>query len=221
MPLRPPIVRPRRAPATTATTPPPSDDPVARVVRPRPERSFPLRTASHLLRDEPGHAPPNPSTAGDVLGPAYRVIDDFLREGREYAAGQSAWYNQATGGSSGATPPDDLVRAMAWIFDQLGRRGRPASAPQARPPQAPTWPQPRWQAPAAFHPQQDPRYDAPSPSHPPAAAQHDWEDWDFEDSPAQPAHAREDARPHTKVPPTEGTTPALHGLDHHVFLQRR
>lgn len=116
------------------------------------------------------------------------MFDEYLREGREYAAGRSAWYDRPSGPAGASAVPADLLGALRWIFEQLGRPSQPPSTAQAR---SEPWPQPRWPSTPAFHPQQDPRYSAapPEPSVSPSRDDHDdWEEWDFV-TPTQSPHS--------------------------------
>lgn len=143
MGLRPPIVR--RATRATSPASPATHESVAaapaaeRPVRPHLERSGPRRTADQLFRSEE-------KPAADAVTQAYQVFDRYLKEGQEYAAGQSAWYHRPTTpsatGSAGAEK--DLVNAAMWLFDQM--RGLSKQAPIAAPAPSASWPKPRWPA---------------------------------------------------------------------------
>lgn len=149
MGFRPPYLR-GPAPAAKA----PAAD-AARAVRPVAERTEPRRSPEQALRTEET----NPAPAGDAVGKAYQVFDRYLEEGREYAAGQSAWYSGQgvppgipdltslpnVPGLNGAAPPPEMLSAAMWLFDQLRNvPGAVPAIPAAAPAAAKGWPAPNW-----------------------------------------------------------------------------
>ena len=120
MGLRPPIVRRPRggSPPKAATVP---DE---RPVRPIPERAGPRRTPETFLRGEPVEraAPDAATPIAQAVSQAYRVFDEYLKEGREFAAGESAWNRRGDASASGPVPTGqngELLEALLWIFDQF------------------------------------------------------------------------------------------------------
>jgi hypothetical protein len=196
--MRPPIVRAvspttlQQGPAPRSPAPPPTSSP-KRHVRPIPERTRPNRSAERLLRaDAPGASSP-PRDGGDTdvaraVTEAYQVFDAYLREGREVAAGHSAWDNRPPAPSPGF----DLVGAALWVLEQLGRAApRITDARSTSPP--PSWPAPRWPSTRAFHPQSLSHYEARNRSGAadPGAPERQWVPWDFgADAPAATGNER-------------------------------
>lgn len=143
MTLRKPPFAAKRAGVTHHAVPSRSAQPEPeRVVRPIPERTGPRRTPDTFLRTEQA-----PGVGGAALTPiahavtqAYQVFEEYLEEGRQFAAGQSAWNAQPTAPSL-TTQPTDLVTGLMWLFEQIN--GAAAMRPNSLPtPQA--WPQPQW-----------------------------------------------------------------------------
>lgn len=181
MGLRPPIVRARAAANVVAPTsePPtpvrspqpmpvrePEPAPAPRITRPIPERLGPDRSAGMLRtedaprRHEPAqpvvaspHAPSTP--IAHAVSTAYRVFDDYLEEGRQFAAGEIAWFDRARStpdaSRAGAWGPSfgDAVRGISWLVDQWARLAGAWSSMRPRPALPPAPP---------FHPQMSPDY---------------------------------------------------------------
>lgn len=166
MGLRPPNLRRARTSATSTT------QPTTRAVRPIPERTAPIRTVDRFLRvDPPAAAPATAESAvGDAVSKAYQVFDKYLKEGQEFAAGQSAWYKSPTANAlpalpSGGIPSGDVMSALMWLLEQMrnvptgaipsmpGIPAMPAMPAMPAPPPPPAaatpatpvkWPRPRW-----------------------------------------------------------------------------
>ena len=111
-------------------------------------------TVPHQQKNDEVPAAPQstPNTpAEETVANAYEVIAMYLEEGRQYAAGQSAWNN----GQSGL--PDGWSGAVSNLTDALGALGR-LWAELAR--TSPTVLGSKSQRTAPFHPQQHPKYPA-------------------------------------------------------------
>lgn len=116
---------------------------VPRAVRPLPERTAPHRTPEQLFRTEEATPP-----IADAVSKAYQVFDRYLKEGQEYAAGQSAWY---TGQGVPGMPSPDVLSAAMWLFEQMRGMGQNVPAlpdlsklPNVVAQTAASWPEPRW-----------------------------------------------------------------------------
>lgn len=160
MGFRPPSARRSSSASTTTNT-----NSAPRAVRPIPERTAPHRTPEQLFRTEE----PTPPIA-DAVSKAYQVFDRYLKEGQEYAAGQSAWYTgqgvpampgmPALPAMPAGMPSADVLSAAMWLFEQMRGMGQnmpgmpdlsklpdlskvPAQAAQAAA-RAANWPEPRW-----------------------------------------------------------------------------
>lgn len=101
-----------------ASAPPVSNAPAAgteRVRRPIPERVRPLRQE---IPAEPKRSP----HSDHPVAAAYRVYDEYLEDGRKYAAGQSAWLNRHNrpGGSADAPLALDPASLLAKALGAAG-----------------------------------------------------------------------------------------------------
>ena len=120
------------------------------------------KSAPRQQKDSETSAAPRltPNTpAEETVANAYEVIAKYLEEGRQYAAGQSAWNN----GQSGL--PEGWSGAVSNLADALGALGR-LWAELAR--TSPTVLGSKNQRAAPFHPQQHPKYPARTSSAPPS-----------------------------------------------------
>jgi len=91
--------------------------------RPVPQRVDPVRSpiGDRLGGTETPGTVSSPSTDG-LVGEAYRVLDQFLEEGRKFAAGQSAWTSGISGGHSNAVAQlSELAAALSRVLTELSR----------------------------------------------------------------------------------------------------
>jgi hypothetical protein len=130
MPLRPPALR-----ARVSSDPRESASPTQeRLQRPLPSRVGPLRQGSSFAPVPPAAEPRAPSTApiaAAAVDSAYAVFDRYVEEGREYAAGQSAWLHSGNRPTGRHDPAERGARALGeqWstitrLVESLGTSGR-------------------------------------------------------------------------------------------------
>lgn len=156
MPLRLPMKRSSKNPEQTDEpknkTRDDSTPKKKRARRPHLEREHPVRLPSGVVRSE--------TPAEHSVDIAYKVFDEYLEEGRRFAAGQSAWNNELGGLPTGMT---NAVSNGANILGTLGRVAGDLTrlAQQLGLPGLTQSKGPPFENPTYFHPQQDPNYPIP------------------------------------------------------------